>query len=140
MKTSASVTLAILAVITVGAVYLWPYVKMDFTESASYTEQDKREYEFFTPDILKNMPRVSDHYQFGYSNVSGPDLLIYEVTFSGTTHTSRINHYLQKNGFRRLGSCDIDGECWQGDEPGMSVSVSINAKSEIIIVSVMDKS
>lgn len=139
MKTITKVSLATLVVITVGLGYIWPYVKMDFAESASYTEQDKREYEFFTPDILKKIPRVSDNYQFGYSNVSGPGLLIYDVSFSGTTDASKVNTYLEENGYKRLGICDIEGECWQGDDPKVSISVGIVPKPEAIIVSVVDK-
>ncbi|MDV2862102.1 hypothetical protein [Phytobacter ursingii] len=139
MKTSTKALLAIFAVVAVGLVYAWPYVKMDFAESASYTDRDKREYEFFTPDLLKKIPRVSESYQFGYSNVSGPDLLIHDVKFLGTTDASRINIYLEENGYKRLGICDIEGECWQGDDPKISVSVGIVSKPETVIVSVIDK-
>ena len=139
MKISTKVLLATFAVIALALVYAWPYVKMDFAESASYTEQDKREYEFFTPDLLKKIPRVSDNYQFGYSNVAGPGLLIYDVKFSGTTDASRIDTYLEENGYKRLGICDIQGECWQGDDPKVSVSVGIVSKPETVIVSIMEK-
>lgn len=139
MKTSNKVLLATFAIVFIGLVYAWPYVKMDFAESASYTEQDKRQYEFFTPDLLKKIPRVSESYQFGYSNVSGPDLLIHDVKFLGTTDASRINTYLEENGYKRLGICDIEGECWQGDDPKISVSVGIVSKPETVIVSVIDK-
>lgn len=140
MKTPTKALLAIFAVVAVGLVYAWPYVKMDFAESASYTDRDKREYEFFTPELLKKIPRVSESYQFGYSNVSGPDLLIHDVKFLGTTDASRINTYLEENGYKRLGICDIEGECWQGDDPKISVSVGIVSKPETVIVSVIDKS
>lgn len=139
MKTPTKALLAIFAVVAVGLVYAWPYVKMDFAESASYTDRDKREYEFFTPELLKKIPRVSESYQFGYSNVSGPDLLIHDVKFLGTTDASRINTYLEENGYKRLGICDIEGECWQGDDPTISVSVGIVSKPETVIVSVIDK-
>lgn len=139
MKTPTKALLAIFAVVAVGLVYAWPYVKMDFAESASYTDRDKREYEFFTPELLKKIPRVSESYQFGYSNVSGPDLLIHDVKFLGTTDASRINTYLEENGYKRLGICDIEGECWQGDDPKISVSVGIVSKPETVIVSVIDK-
>ncbi|HGI0856836.1 TPA: hypothetical protein ACJPZJ_001601 [Yersinia enterocolitica] len=138
MKTPTKALLAIFAVVAVGLVYAWPYVKMDFAESASYTDRDKREYEFFTPELLKKIPRVSESYQFGYSNVSGPDLLIHDVKFLGTTDASRINTYLEENGYKRLGICDIEGECWQGDDPKISVSVGIVSKPETVIVSVID--
>ncbi len=138
MKTPTKALLAIFAVVAVGLVYAWPYVKMDFAESVSYTDRDKREYEFFTPELLKKIPRVSESYQFGYSNVSGPDLLIHDVKFLGTTDASRINTYLEENGYKRLGICDIEGECWQGDDPKISVSVGIVSKPETVIVSVID--
>lgn len=139
MKTSNKILLTALIAIVVGLVYVWPYVKMDFAESASYTEQDKRAYEFFTPDLLKELPRVSETYQFGYSNVSGPDLLIYDIKFSGTSDTSRIDTYLAENGYTRLGACDIEGECWQGKDPKITVSVGIVPNPETIVVSVVEK-
>ncbi|WP_312777781.1 hypothetical protein [Pseudescherichia sp.] len=139
MKTSTKILLTALIAIVVGLVYVWPYVKMDFAESANYTEQDKRQYEFFTPDLLKKLPRVSETYQFGYSNVSGPDLLIYDVKFYGTSDISRIDTYLAENGYTRLGVCDIEGECWQGKEPKITVSVGVVPKPETIIVSVVEK-
>lgn len=139
MKTSNKVLLATFAIVFIGLVYAWPYVKMDFAESASYTEQDKRQYEFFTPDLLKKIPRVSENYQFGYSNIAGPDLLIYDVKFSGTTDASRIDIYLEENGYKRLGVCDIEGECWQGDNPKIAVSVGIVSKPETVIVSMIEK-
>lgn len=140
MRNISKISLAIIVVIAVSMVYAWPYIKMDFAESASYTEQDKREYEFFTPDVLKKIPRVSDSYQFGYSNVSGPGLFIYDVRFSGTTDASKINTYLQENGYKQLSTCDIEGVCWQGNDPNVSISVGIVQKPEAIIVSVVDKS
>lgn len=140
MKTSTKVSLAAIAVVFAGLAYVWPYVKMDFAESASYTEQDKREYEFFTPDILKKIPRISDDYRFGYSNVSGQALLIYDIRFSGTTDASKINTYLQENGYKRLDVCDIEGESWQGNDPKVSVSVGVVPDPKAIIVSVVDES
>lgn len=139
MKTSTKILLTALIAIIVGLFYVWPYVKMDFAESASYTEQDRKEYEFFTPEVLKKLPRVSETYQFGYSNVSGPDLLIYDVKFSGTADTSKIDAYLAENGYTRLSVCDIEGECWQGQDPKETVSVGIVPKPETIIVSVVEK-
>jgi len=139
MKTSTKILLATIVIIAAGLIYAWPYVKMDFAESANYTEQDKREYEFFTPELLKKIPRVSENYRFGYSNVTGPDLLIYDVTFSGTTDASRIKTYLEENGYKRLGVCDIEGECWQGADPKTSVSVGVVSKPETVIVSVVEK-
>ena len=41
--------------------------------------------------------------------------------------------------YKRLGICDIEGECWQGDNPKISVSVGIVPKPETGIVSVMEK-
>jgi len=71
-----------IVVVLVGVITLvvaWPYIKMEFASSAHYTEQDIREYEYFTPDLLKNMPRLTTDYRFEYGNVTGPEAHIFTV-------------------------------------------------------------
>lgn len=36
----------------------WPYVGMEFANSAYYAEQDKRAYEHYTPELLKNTQNI----------------------------------------------------------------------------------
>ncbi|MEN3753799.1 hypothetical protein ABC733_17605 [Mangrovibacter sp. SLW1] len=83
--------------------YTIPYIKMEFVGSAHYTEQDQREYKFYTPDILKRMPRISDHYDFDFSNITGPANQVNAIKFYGTDDTSIINSYLASLDYKKQG-------------------------------------
>ncbi|GLR10191.1 hypothetical protein COO59_05755 [Mixta theicola] len=90
----------------------WPYIKMMFAGSAYYTQQDKREYEFYTPALLKNMPRISKNYRFEFGNITGPEAHVFTVRFDGTTETTRIRNYLISVGYEPQAECDVKAECW----------------------------
>ena len=77
----------------------WPYLDMGFSSSANYTQRDKREYDYYTPELLKRMPRISDNYEFSYSNISGPQAFVYGIQFNGTNDASRIREYLISEGY-----------------------------------------
>ncbi|WP_342755503.1 hypothetical protein AAGQ96_10685 [Pantoea sp. MBD-2R] len=140
MKTSLKIMLVMLVVCIIGLFYGLQYFMMEFADGADYTEQDKREYDFYTPELLKNMPRVSNTYSFHYSNVSGPNpALIYRADFSGTTDTSRINTYLAQNGFKKGGVCNISGDCWTGKDPNITVSVGVEENLSAIRIAMVDK-
>ncbi len=140
MKKSLKVMLVVLVVCITGLFYGLQYFKMEFTDSADYTEKDKREYDFYTPKLLKNMPRVSNTYSFHYSNVSGPNpALIYKASFSGTTDTSKIDTYLEKNGYKKSGGCNTSGTCWIDKDPNITVSVEIKEHPMTIYVEMIDK-
>ncbi|WP_338049344.1 hypothetical protein [Rosenbergiella gaditana] len=48
------ITVSIVLVLTgVALAFGWPYLKMGFASSAYYTERDKAEYEYYTPELLK---------------------------------------------------------------------------------------
>lgn len=102
-----------ITVIAVAVGSLWPYIKMNFAGSAHYTEQDKREYAFYTPDFLKTMPRITDRYDFNFSNVTGPEAKIWTVNFYGTDDTSKVHTYLTSMGYEKQARCDVEAECWQ---------------------------
>ena len=140
MKKSLKITLAVLVVCLTGFFYGLQYLKMEFADGADYTEQDKREYNFYTPELLKNMPRVSNIYSFHYSNVSGPNpALLYQASFSGTTDTRKIDTYLRKNGYKKGGMCNTNGDCWTGKDPAITVSVGIEENPGTIHVQMVDK-
>ncbi|MCU5772053.1 hypothetical protein N5923_01280 [Erwiniaceae bacterium BAC15a-03b] len=140
MKKSLKITLAVLVVCVIGLFYGLQYFKMEFADGADYTEQDKRKYDFYTPELLKNMPRVSNIYSFHYSNVSGPNpALIYQASFSGTTDTSKIDTYLEKNGYKKGEICNTSGDCWTGKDPNITVSVGIEENPSAIRVEMVDK-
>ncbi|WP_416412948.1 hypothetical protein [Pantoea sp. App145] len=136
-KIATSIIVIIVAVLAGVFAYYWPITKLEFEGSAHYTEQNKRLYEHFTPDILKNMPRISDNYQFAFQNISGPAALIYEVRFNGTTDTSKISAYLESLGYIKQSSCSIEGECWRGNIPEEEVAVGAVEKTNVVIVSVI---
>ncbi|MCU1791847.1 hypothetical protein [Pectobacterium polaris] len=110
LKTFAAIGIIIIAVV-VGS--LWPYIKMDFASSAHYIEQDEREYAFYTPDILKNMPRITARYDFNFSNVTGPEAKIWTVNFYDADDTGKIHDYLISVGYEKQDHCDVEAECWR---------------------------
>jgi hypothetical protein len=56
MRKSFKVVGSVIIVAAAALTYVWPYIVMEFAGNAHYTEQDKRKYEFYTPDLLKKMP------------------------------------------------------------------------------------
>ncbi|EXU75344.1 hypothetical protein [Erwinia mallotivora] len=139
MKKPLKIMLAVLVVCVIIIFYGIKYFRMEFVDGADYTEQDKQEYNFYTPKLLKNMPRASDVYDFHYSNVSGPNpAKIYQVIFSGTTETGKINAYLEKKGYKKSGG-DINSSNWIGNDPDITVSVEIEKKPVSIRVEMVEK-
>lgn len=53
-----------------------------FAGTACYTEQDWLKYEFYTPELLKGIPKISDKYDFNFGNITGPEAQIFTITFS----------------------------------------------------------
>ncbi|KHN92102.1 hypothetical protein BSK71_12385 [Pectobacterium actinidiae] len=102
-----------ITVIAVAVGSLWPYIKMNFAGSSHYTEQDKREYVFYTPDILRAMPRITARYDFNFSNVTGPEAKIWTVNFYGADDTSKVHSYLTSIGYEKQDRCDVEAECWR---------------------------
>ncbi|WP_191922201.1 hypothetical protein [Pantoea agglomerans] len=80
----------VLGLVGVVLAFGWPYIKMGFASSAYYTERDKPEYEYYTPELLKKMPRISDDYAFEFGNVSGPEANVFTVRYHGTSETRNI--------------------------------------------------
>ena len=124
--------------VLIGVIVLtvaWPYVKMEFASSAHYTEQDKREYAFYTPALLKKMPKISEDYEFHYSNISGPQAFVYGVEFRGATDASKIREYLSQAGYQLQKSCDIEAECWISSHSKQDI-VTLNQSLSLQIVGV----
>ncbi|MEB6335259.1 hypothetical protein [Serratia rhizosphaerae] len=129
MKKSSKIVGIVAVLIVAGLLYSWPLIQMEFAGSAHYTEQDKREYAFYTPDILKKMPRISPRYDFDFANITGPSTHVYAVNFYATEDTSKIDNYLKSIGYQRQDNCNIDNECWKGKDPVETVMV-MKLKSE----------
>jgi len=136
MKSSLKATLFIIVVIAGVFFYCWPTIKKELAGSAHYTEQDKREYEFYTPGILKKIPRISERYEFDFYNVAGPGSLVYSVTFYNTIDASRVNAYLASLGYIKQNFCSVEGYCWKGSDPAETVTVSSVSKINVVMVQV----
>ncbi len=136
MKMPVKIFCAVAVIIGAAITYAWPWIKMDFAENARYTELDKREYEFYTPDLLKKMPRISPDYVFDYSNISGPQALIFSVTFYGTDDTSKIRNYLSSAGYKQQTTCDVEAECWRAAGSKDIVSVAKITSSQMVLVQI----
>lgn len=139
MRNTYKILTAAVVVISVALVWAWPYIAMDFAGSAHYTEQDLREYEFYTPNILKEMPRVSSRYDFDFSNTTGPASQVYAITFYEADRQDAVDAYLSSKGYTKQKDCHIKAVCWRGSDSEETITVS-NLKAEsIILVSVIYK-
>lgn len=133
MRKSLKILSGIIIVVAIALFCTWPYVKMEFAGSAHYTEQDKREYEFYTPDILKKMPRISAHYSFDFANITGPAAHVYAVKFYDAKETSKIEDYLTSIGYKQ-DKCDFESVCWRSSDPQESVYVdTLNGEKTVIV-------
>lgn len=114
-----------------------PYIKMEFAESAYYAEKDEREYRFFTPQILQEMPRISERYEFSFINVSGPASHVHAVKFYGTSDTRQVSNYLVSKGYKKQGTCDIEATCWRGSDPQETIYISTFKSENRVMVQVV---
>ncbi|MDX5626953.1 MULTISPECIES: hypothetical protein [unclassified Brenneria] len=137
MRKSVKVLSGVIIVVAVALTYSWPYITMEFAGSAHYTEQDKREYEFYTPDILKKMPRISTHYDFDFANITGPASHVYAVRYYDTNDSSKVDAYLNFMGYKKQDNCHIEAVCWQRADPQEIVTVSTLENPKAILVSVI---
>ncbi|MEI2267099.1 hypothetical protein [Erwinia sp. CGal63] len=139
MPKSIKVTMALIGFIVVGFMYALPYIKMEFAGSAHYTERDKREYNFYTPEILKKMPRISSRYAFEFANVTGPSRHVYVIKFYDTEDTSKIDEFLSSVGYKRQAACNIDNVCWRGTDRAETIMVrSLKSETGIAVQVVYD--
>ena len=122
-----------LATALVGAV-AWPYVKMEFASSAYYRQSDGTEYNYYTLDLLKRMPRISPDYSFQYmSNHDSPSVL-HGIRFEGTTETISIRNYLKSEGYEQQSHCATQAECWQNPGSTDVVSLySVNSPDYVVV-------
>lgn len=137
MRKSYKVLGSVIMIAVVAMIYVWPYIVMEFAGSAHYTEQDKREYEFYTPDLLKKMPRISPRYDFDFANITGPASHVYAVRYFGTDDSRRIENYLNTMGYQKQESCHIEAVCWRSADPQEIVTVSTLDSPKALLVSVI---
>lgn len=133
---SKRITARMGVVFIVGVVLaaLWIVCKLFFAGSAYYTERDWIEYEFYTPELLKEMPRLSARYVFDYSNVTGPDAHVFTVHFYGVTDSSLVRNYLKSKGYEAQVSCDVKAECWKlRDDNDVITIAKIQSPEEVFV-------
>ena len=118
-------TLFITAILlfSIWLTFAWPTLKVTFDGSLYYKESDFREYYIMTPDLYKNMPRISKEYDFYFNNISGPAVLIWGVRFYDTDDAKPIEDYLTSQGWCLQPSCDVEADCWKKE--GMSEVLSV---------------
>uniref|UniRef100_UPI000CFC9CC4 hypothetical protein n=2 Tax=Cronobacter TaxID=413496 RepID=UPI000CFC9CC4 len=97
---------------------------------------DKREYDYYTPDLLKEMPRISEKYTFQYMNISGPQAFVYGITFEGAKDTSKVRDYLSSAGYRPQEKCDVEAECWKAGFTKDIVTVSKVSTPDTVMVQI----
>lgn len=128
--------LAVVAVCCAAIAYVWPLAKMEFASSAYYTQNDKREYDYYTPELLKDMPRISEKYSFQYMNVSGPQAFVYGIKFEDAQDTTKIREYLSAAGYKPQEKCDLEAECWKAGFTKDTVTVARIASPDTVLVQI----
>lgn len=123
MRRTIAALMGLIVVSGIALAIAWPYLQMEFASSAYYTEQDKREYEYYTPDLLKEMPRISDNYEFGFGRITGTEANVFTIKFFDITDTKRIKDYLKSEGYELQSSCDVEAECWKSRASNDEVTV-----------------
>ncbi|MEG3126959.1 hypothetical protein SC171_05250 [Pantoea cypripedii] len=137
MKKKVQLLCGSLAVLALVLVICWPTIKLEFAGSAQYTQQDERAYEFYTPDILKKMPRITSRYDFNFANITGPASHVYAVHFYDIQDTRKIDAYLIANQYQRQDSCDINAVCWRGKNPNEVITVGLLSHPASVTVQVV---
>lgn len=134
MRKSMKTALAILAVLMAAIIFSWNGIKMRMTDSATYTQDDASQYEYFTPDLLKEMPRISHKFDFDYAVIDGNPRQINAIKFYGTENDQQVISYLKSRGFSSAPDCNAGFVCWSGSDPKVTVSVGNIKPGEGVIV------
>ncbi|WP_038153160.1 hypothetical protein [Trabulsiella guamensis] len=138
---SKRIIVRISSVLVMGIILItiWIFCKLFFAGSAYYTEQDWLKYRFYTPDLLKNMPRISDKIQFDFVNITGPDAHVFTVHFYGATDSSVIRNYLASEGYEPQKSCDVEAECWKSIKSDEVITIAKFASPKEIFVQIYQR-
>lgn len=135
MRKLASVGIVLCVVMGAAVAVSWPSLELRLTDNTVYQETDRRQYEYFTPEVLKNIPRISDKYIFDYALVDGSPRTVHAVKFYGTTDVKPVKRYLESLGYRAHAGCDIGNECWKGSNPLETISVEgLNRQAGVIVI------
>ncbi|WP_224555137.1 hypothetical protein [Pectobacterium versatile] len=137
-KRRISILLSISILIALPLIYYWPAMVILTEGSSRYTEQDTRRYEMLTDDIIKNCPRISSLYDFGYATIDGPALEVSNITFQNTNDATNIHSYLASLGFT-LSDTDTMGEYWKSTDSDKTIHIGIINDPKTVIVDVIRK-
>ncbi|WP_071608801.1 hypothetical protein [Entomohabitans teleogrylli] len=132
------IIIGLLIAIIVFSYYFSPTIKIFTGGNIRYAEQDKRAYNLLTDDIIKNCPRISHDYEFGYATVDGPAIEVSAITFRNTTDISRVHEYLLSLNFK-LDRKVESGEYWTSDNSDKTVHISTIEFPETTIIEVLKK-
>ncbi|MBQ4776984.1 hypothetical protein D5073_10500 [Pectobacterium versatile] len=137
-KRRISILLSISILIVLPLIYYWPAMVILTEGSSRYTEKDARRYEMLTDDIIKNSPRISSVYDFGYATVDGPALEVSNITFQNTNDATNIRSYLASLGFTPSYT-DTTGEYWKSTDSDKTIHIGIINDPKTVIVDVIRK-
>ncbi|GKV82820.1 hypothetical protein ACR2Q2_11360 [Pectobacterium versatile] len=137
-KRRISILLSISILIALPLLYYWPAMVILTEGSSRYTEKDARRYEMLTDDIIKNSPRISSVYDFGYATVDGPALEVSNITFQNTNDATNIRSYLASLGFTPSYT-DTTGEYWKSTDSDKTIHIGIINDPKTVIVDVIRK-
>ncbi|MBE5201893.1 hypothetical protein IG612_04535 [Pectobacterium sp. FL60-S17] len=138
MKKKIIILLAVSLLIALPLIYYWPALVILMEGSSRYSELDTRRYEMLTDDIIKNSPRISSLYDFGYATVDGPALEVSNITFQNTNDATNIRSYLASLGFT-LSYTDTTGEYWKSTDSDKTIHIGIINDPKTVIVDAIRK-
>ncbi|WP_323659910.1 hypothetical protein [Pectobacterium versatile] len=137
-KRRISILLSISILIALPLLYYWPAMVILTEGSSRYMEQDTQRYEMLTDDIIKNSPRISSVYDFGYATVDDPALEVSNITFQNTNDATNIRSYLASLGFTPSYT-DTTGEYWKSTDSDKTIHIGIINDPKTVIVDVIRK-
>ena len=106
-----------------------------WSSEASYTEREWLEYHLLTSDEIKCAPRITKNYIIQYHLRDGPSPYINSIKFTGTTETSRLEHYLLALGYRPAVN-PVHGKMWAS--PDGEKTAYLDRHSEGVTLSFLD--
>ena len=104
--------LAIFSGLAIGIVTL-AYLFLAYEPEMTYRESDKVRYHLYTPESIKQAPRLSPDYTFSHSAANGqPETA--GVCFSGVSDAAALKQYLVSRGYAFARKAPV-GELWTSE-------------------------
>lgn len=95
-----------------------------------YTEKDWFKYYFFTPDELKQAPRLTNDYIIGIRAQDGPSPGTATIEFYGTQDTQTLKRYLASLGYYPVID-DFSREVWYSADNELSAQVVAGGENSV---------